>query len=470
MTTRPVRLASSALLGAGALALLGAGGGPAGAAPRLAAEVSVNFTAAATAPVMQITEDEPNAQFHPEGDGDYGYTLVTANPGLANATAAVVWPGSAAANAGTLAALLGAPSSLSALNDPVQASASTGSNHTSSSITAPTGSTMSASVAPTGPTDQHATATSQLGGGGLGSEGSVGSSDSTSTIDYDSSTGDLTLTAQSQASHVDVGGVVSIGSVTSSASATSSGGQTPTMVGATNFHDMTIAGQEAFVDGSGVHVGAPGAPAGPAAIDSVDAALASAGMEVYFTAPHTITVGGVSYYYAASVLFFWAPPGDTSHNSFTMSLGGAAVSATASPEGDFSSLFDTTGSGGSTTASGGGSAPVAAVTPAASSPSGPTGSAVAAAPSLPVTGGAAPTLSLPASPAAAAEATVGHPEASVVPVDARLPGGIGVGWWILAALAAVAGAGLTTRVPGLLQRQAAATCPHARHPRSSLRK
>ena len=457
-------------LGGGALALLIAGAGSAFAAPRIAAAVSVNFTAAATAPVMQITEDEPNAQFHPEGDGDLGYTLVTANPGLANATAALVWPGSAAANAGTLVALLGGPSSLSVLNDPVQASAATGSNQTSSSITAPTGSTMSASVVPTGPTDQHATATSALAGGGLGAGGAIGSSTSTSTIDYDSSTGVVTLNAESHATKVDVGGVVSIGSVTSSASATSTNGMAPTMTGATNFHDMTIAGQEAFVDGSGVHVGAPGAPAGPAAVESVDAGLAQAGMEVYFTAPHTITVGGVSYYYSATVLFFWAPPGDSSHNSFTMSLGGAAVSVTASPEGDSSALFDTS-SGGSTdaTTAASSSAPIGA-TPTAGASTAPTGSAVGAAPSLPITGGAAPTLSLPASPAAAAASTAGHPEASIVPVDTRLPGGIGVGWWILAAVAAIAGAGLTTRVPALLQRQAAATCPRARTPRSRLRK
>lgn len=465
MRAARIRLLAAGL-GGGALAVLSAGGGSAAAAPHLAAAASVNFTSAATAPVMQITEDEPNAQFHPEGDGDFGYTLVTANPGLANATAALVWPGSAAANAGTLVALLGGPSSLSALNDPVQASAATGGNQTSSSITAPTGSTMSASVVPTGPTDQHATATSVLAGGGLGAAGSVGSSSSTSTIDYDSNTGVVALTAHSQATKVDVGGVVTIGSVTSSASATSTDGLAPTMTGATDFHGMSIAGQQAYLDGSGVHVGAPGAPAGPAAIDSVDAALASAGMEVYFTAPHTITVGGVSYYYSATVLFFWAPPGDTSHNSFTMSLGGAAVSVSASPEGDFSSLFDTSSGGSSNaTTAASSSAPVAAGPVSGSSS--PTGAAVAAAPSLPVTGGAAPTLSLPASPAAAAASTAGHPEASVVPVATRLPGGIGVGWWILAALAAIAGAGLTTRVPALLQRQAAATCPRARNPRSS---
>jgi hypothetical protein len=467
----PIRLAAGALV-AGAAGLVGLGATPAASAqmPRV---VSVNFTAAAAAPVAQITEDEPSATFHPEGEGEYGYALVTANPAVANALSAVVWPGAAAGNAGTLITVLGGPSALTALNDPVQASAATGTSQTQSSLGSAPGPVMTASVVPSGSTDQHATASSAMAGGGLGAAGTVGGSTSTSTIDFDSSTAVLSVTAHSQASDFELGGVVKIGSVTSSASATATNGVAPTLTGATNFHDMTIAGEEAYVDGSGFHLGSPGAPAGPAAVDSVDAALAAAGMQVYFTAPHTITVGGVSYYYASSVLFYWAPPNDTSNNSFTMSLGGAAVSVSDSPQADDSGFaLDTGGSGSTgtgssspigTTGSGGQGATAASSSPLLA------GTAASPVASLPAGGapgdgapGAGATLALPASPSAAAS-TAGAPEAAAVPAGVRLPGGVGAGWVVFAVLAGLLGAGLTTRVPGLLNRQAAATCPRARN-------
>lgn len=463
------RSTAARLLG-GAAMLTGAMGWFVAGPATSASAADVNFTAAATAPIMQITEDEPTAQFHPEGEGDYGYTLVTANPSAANAIASLLWPGSAAGNAGTLVEVLGGPSNASALNDPVQASAASGTSQTHSSVTAPTGSAMTASVDPTGPSNEHATATTALAGGALGPAGSVGHSSSTSTIDFGSDTTVLSVTAANSASNVDVGGVVHIGSVTSSASAKATNGGTPQMSGATSFHDMTVAGEEAYVDGSGVHLGAPGAPAGPAAVDSVDTALAASGMEVYFTAPHTITVGGTSYYYAASVLFYWAPPGDPSNNSFTMSLGGSAVSVTDSAQpGD--ALFglggDTSGSDTTAAVPPGTSAQVAA-SGANASGSAPAVSGVGGsggvAPALASVGGPAATtgeqtLSLPASPASAASRTTGGGEASPLAASIRLPGGVGAWWWVLAGLAALLGAALTTRVPGLLHRQAATACP-----------
>lgn len=478
------RLAGAVLV-SGALGCLGSGAGAAGAAPAvsgMASQASVEFTVAAAAPVLQATEDEPTSQFHPEGEGDYGYTIVTANPSAATALAAVMWPGSAAGNAGTLAEVLGGPSSLSALNDPVQASATTGTSQTHSSISAPTGSTMSASVDPSATSDPHATATSTMGGGGLGRAGSVANSSSTSTIDFNTSTGVLSATATSSASDLDVGGVVQIGSVTSSASAQAVNGGTPQVSGATAFHNMTVAGEAAYVDGSGVHLGTPGAPAGPAAVDAVNAALAAAGMQVYFTAPHTITVGGTSYYYAASVLFFWAPPNDPSSNSFTLSVGGAAVSMTDSSEPD-----STSGLGGDSSATGGaggtgsttatGSAPDAsagvaaagglpASTPASAGDGSPSASLAALSSGTPGTTGGA-TLSLPASPAAAASGTAAGGASSPLRASARLPGGVGAGWWVLAVIAALVGAGLTTRLPALLQRQAAAVCPRPGRPAST---
>lgn len=426
----------------------------------------VTYTAAAAAPVLQVTEDEPTSQFHPEGEGDYGYTLVTANPSADTALASVVWPGSTIGNAGTLVEVLGGPSSASALNDPVQATATSGTSQTAKTISAGSGTTMTASVAPTAAGDQHATATSQLAGGGLGSAGTVGNSTSTSTIDFDPGTGELTVSAASSGSGIDMDGVVHVGSFSSTATGTATNGATPVLQGATTFGDMTIAGQPAYVDGSGVHLGTPKSPADAAVIEAVDTALTASGMEVYFTSPHTITVGGVAYYYAASVLFYWVPPGDPSHNSFTETLGGSGISMTDSSSSlpsapsSPSTAPVATGTGPSTaqptTAAASAASSVADATSALASLSGATGGAA--------TSAAAPTMSLPEAPSSALDT---NRPSSVEPAAVDLPGGIG-GWWIALALAAaLLGAALTTRLPGLLDRRAAAVCPReVRRPRT----
>ena len=428
-----------------------------GGAPARAAVVPVLYTTVAHAPVLQGTEDEPTAQFHPEGEGDYGYSIVTANPNAQTAMAANVWPGSAAGNAGTLAEVLGAPNSADSLNDPAKAYAATGSTP-SQTISAPNGTTMTASVQPSGPNDQHTTATSSSSGGALGTQGSIGNSTSTSTVDFRSDTGLLSVLAESDASRFSLAGVVKIGSVTSSASGVAADGGTPKLGGATDVHDMTIAGQPAYVDGSGVHMGTPGKPAGPVEMEAVDAALAASGMKIYSSTPTTINVGGVYYYTAASIIFYWAPPG--SKNIFTMSLGGAGVAVSDGQNPSF--LFTppplpptTPGSVGPPT-----TPSPAAIPVVGSRVNGPTASSPVQTPSIagPLSsGGVKQDLPAPAAP-------------SLVPAAVRLPGGIGFGWIILAVMAGLLAAVTTTRVPGLLTRQAAASCPRATSPRSSFGK
>ncbi|HET6874616.1 MAG TPA: hypothetical protein VFH70_07550 [Acidimicrobiales bacterium] len=448
------RLTLAAVIGGGSVALFGGTPGGLSVRPAAAAVIPVLYTASAHAPVMQITEDEPTANFHPEGEGDYGYTIVTGNGNFETAMAANVWPGSAAGNAGTLAEVLGAPSSAGALNDPAQASAASGSK-SSQTVSAPSGTTMSASVQPSPPYDQHTTATSSSAGGGLGKEGTVGDTSSTSTIGFRSDTGLLSVQAESSASHIDIAGVVRIGSVTSSASAVAPDGATPTLTGKTDFHDMTIAGEPAYVDGSGVHMGTPGKPAGPAEMEAVDAALASSGMKIYSSSPQTINVGGVYYYTSASILFYWLPPG--SHNTFTMSLGGSGVAVSD------------------------GLNPAFVGNPPATTPfTPPTGPAAPLSTPVPAVSGPAPVVSSPVTPSQppAVATTPGGtsgmkldlpaaPGSGIVPAGARLPGGIGLGWFVLAALLGLAAAALTTRVPALLSRQAGASCPRATSPRRS---
>jgi hypothetical protein len=78
-------------------ALLGFGAAtPASAAP---AGGFQNYLVGAMAPVYQMTEDAPNATFHPQGEGEFVYSLATMSKATAYALSALAWPGGAAGNA-----------------------------------------------------------------------------------------------------------------------------------------------------------------------------------------------------------------------------------------------------------------------------------------------------------------------------------------------------------------------------------
>ena len=447
---RAGRAALAALILGAPLGLVAAGATAAAAGADVAGVPAsfLAFTTAAQAPLTQITEDEPSSSFHPEGEGEYGYTVATMGLDAASALSATVWPGSVAGNAGSLVGVLGGPSAASALNDPVRAQAISGTDQTHQTVSSPTGTVMQADVATGASGAESATAEGSLAGGSFGSGGSVGNSTTSSSLVFDPGAGTLTATAVSHAHKIDLAaGLVSIGSVTSSATATSTAATAPVESGRTDFQDLKIAGQSAYVDGSGVHLGSPGHPAPPAEQQAVDAALAGTGMQIYFTDPHRITEGEVSYYYAGSVLFYWGVPQDPSANSFTYSFGGAAVAMAVTP-----------GSPGVT-----GGPPVAI-------PSLPS----ATGPGIFTSGSASPagatTLSLPtaSSPGAAISAAIGRapsgtPQLGILAAQPGLPGGLGAGWWLMILLGGLLGAVLLPLVPGLFG-SAAADCPRQRRP------
>ena len=417
---------------------------PAAAVPADGAVLSYSVTV--QAPLLQLTEDEPTSTFHPEGEGDIGYSFASLNPAGEHALSSLVWPGSAAGNAGTLIEVLGGPSGQAELNDPVRAEATSGTAQTQQSTTAPTGTEMTATVQPPVPGDQYASSKSALAAADLGAPATIGASTSASTIHFDAVTGELTATATSTLHNLQLdGGVVSIATVTSSATATSDNGATPTVTGSTMYQGLTIAAQSAYVDGSGVHVGTPAAPAGPAALASVNSALQAAGMQVYSTQPTHVTIGQVDYYDASSLLFYWAPPGDSSNNSFTASVGGAAVSMVAGSSGILSSFGSVADSAGSFT---GASLP----------------SSVQAANASP-----APVLSLPTGATPAVTAPVSRPTPPQVRTSGAslastsLPGGLGAGWLLLIALGGLAGAALLGGIPKAVaaKGRGAAGCPGA---------
>jgi hypothetical protein len=196
-------------------------------------------------------------------------------------------------------------------------------------------------------------------------------------------------------------------------------------------------------------MGEPGKPAGSAAVDGVNKALAGAGMQIYFTVPGKVTIGGVAYDYSASILVYWAPPGDSHDDVFTFSFGGAAIGMVASP-----GLAASAGAAGDQGVGGGGGG--ALLGSSAATPVG-----VPATPSTP-----ALQLPTPASGATPTPAVAGRrgsqPLATGQLASAKGPAGIGGWWFVLLAIAALAGIAVLSRLPALLNSAAAPECVRER--------
>jgi hypothetical protein len=302
---------------------------------------------------------------------------------------------------------------------------------------------MKVSVVPeSGAIAQESSSLTTSAGLSLGPGGSLGASSATATHALDKG-GKLVATAQSLVSNVDIGNTFHAGSITTSATEQSISGKTPTGSSAITVHDLLIGGQRAYVDGAGVHMGQPGKPAGSAVADAANKALAGAGMQIYFTAPQKVTIGGTSYEYSASILVYWEPPQNSHGDVFTFSFGGAAIGMVVSP-------------GVAATAGGIGGVVGGADASLPGSPG-----AVPASPASPV-------LQLPA-PATRAGATPGAVSGGGSeslgagrPASASAPAGIG-GWWlVLLATAALAGIALLPRLPALLTAAAAPDCVRER--------
>jgi len=398
------------------------------------------------APVFQFTEDFPQAPEHPIAEFDHPYASATLDQTRAHALASVVWPGAEGGNLGSLIGVLGGPT-VAALNDPVKAEVASGEGPPVQTTSAG-GTVMSASVQPTHAGDQEASAVATAAGGGMGKSGTFGTSSATSTANLDPATGKITTSALSHASNVDLAGIVTIGSFTSSVSGISTNASTPVYTATDDFHDFRIAGQQAYVDGSGVHLGAPGHPASPETQSIVDQALNAFGMKIYFSAPQHVVVGEISYYYAASVLVYWPFPDDPNHDSATVSIGGAAIGM------NLSSGPAPTAAPGATGAATGGSgpAPTSGAGPALAIPAPPASPSL----SLPAPAGSGPT------PLPAAVAPSSPVRTAAGPELAAASRGIGVPWLVLLALGALFGLLALPRLPALLSAAAVPGCERER--------
>ena len=333
---RSSRAAAALLVFAGAvLAVTGAVGTVRSAQADTAAPFLGVYSLIGDSTGMIVSEDEPSANAHPEGQGSApeSSTSMTNGP-VGYALSAVGWPGATVANAGGVVTLLfpgpignagvPVPDAVTAAVDqaaalasyPMRAEARTGSQP-NATFTAPgvdlrahsdTAAVNSTAVLQSG---------AQPGTFGFGNAHTSSSSTLIGTVGQ--------VTATSIVNDISIGGVVKIGSVTSTATGQTNGVRSGGS-GGTLVNDMTIAGQPAYVDGSGLHFGKPGKPGNPATTQIAEQALSGAGMRIYFTEPQLHSQGPESDYTTGSLIFVWVPPNNPSNNVFTVSLGGSRVS------------------------------------------------------------------------------------------------------------------------------------------------
>jgi hypothetical protein len=248
------------------------------------------------------------------------------------------------------------------------------------------------------------------------------------------------VTAGSSYQNVDIGGVLKIASVVATASAATNT-VTASAHGTTTISGVTVAGIPASIDDQGLHIGSTTEPVNATAALVANQALAGAGMKVYVGQPTEEIAGAHVTYTTGSLVILWQPPSDSNRDTFTVTLGGASVTAGASP--GFGTL-------------------TAPVVPSEPNPGpSPGGSSADVPPGGPAAlGEAPPTLASSQGPALPRPSDVGGPTALAGrSVATGLPHGLSPGWPILALL----GAGLIAysfrRLPDRLVDPVTTTCP-----------
>ena len=350
-------LAGATCLGTGvAGTALGLAAGPAHADTGAPGSALGSYSLMAEAPGAQMTQDSPTASSHPQLEGEVPQSVALLQPGpLGYALSTVAWPGSLAGNGGSTLQLLGAPlppSVSGQLNDPVRAEARTGTAPSSVTNSPMPGVTMSASVQ-----GANVAAHAEMGSASGPAPGtSMGSTRTTSTAKLTGASSAV-AEATSAVQNIDIGGVIKIASVVSTAKGSTDGSKGHGS-GSTTFSGVTVAGFPATIDQSGLHVGPGSAPVGALASQAADQALQAMGMKVYVVQPELQAQGANVSYTAQSLLVYWAPP-NSQGNTFTYTVGGASVTAGASPGlgGGTSNLVIGGGTGDTGTPVAGGSAP-----------------------------------------------------------------------------------------------------------------
>ncbi|MEO7429619.1 MAG: hypothetical protein ABIY48_09590, partial [Acidimicrobiales bacterium] len=278
------------LLGVAGIATFGIG--IAGANAQGPGAVVNGLDAVAVSDGMEQTFGDPSTAPYPTATGDIAHTEATLSAGPTGyALASTAWPGPLAANAGSLAVLLGAPS---------QAGQANYSGRTEA-------------FSPGGPHDAELPGMTAHADGGeteaVAGAQEVESSQGQTTGDVrsrsQSSFTDGVLRSVSSCTASDLGfagGAVTIGSVRTEAEATTNGSSSESG-GRTVVSGMKVAGQDAEVDEKGVRLTDPAtAPIG-------EQVLSNFGISMYVVAPRHSEAPSAASHQAGSLVVIWDPPG-----------------------------------------------------------------------------------------------------------------------------------------------------------------
>jgi hypothetical protein len=251
------------------------------------------------------------------------------NGPIGAAISAVVWPGSLAANAGSLLITAGGsqvPDQARSLNDPVRAEAHTSAGPDTVTYDSIPGTTMKAVAK-----DDRTEALASLGQGAVTPLGSLGATSGHSTTAL---TGPSAATASAVTSIQDIslaGGLLHIGALTSQAKAVTDGTRA-TVTGRTVVTGASINGIAVSIDDHGVSVAGTSLPIGTATA-AVNSALQNAGMTIALGEPSGKPDGSSVTYNAGSLVVLWKA---TSGYTAMVVLGGANVSVASAKALDFS--------------------------------------------------------------------------------------------------------------------------------------
>jgi hypothetical protein len=292
-----------------------------------------SYSLSANSPVLQARFDYAEQRCGAQAAGTAGCEGVLnesvaqlSNGPLAYGLSSVAWPGTLPGNLGTLIVTASngqVPPEAEALNSPIRAEARTGDKPVVTDYPpapAPVLAHMKADAQATKVTSEAA-----IGGLQQPAIGSLGASTSFSTAEL-TGPSEGKATAKSAVQDITIAGVLHIGAVSSEATATTDG-TTAKASGKTVVTGASVAGIPVSIDENGITVNTNAVPIPSQAIDTVNTALAGAGISVSLSKPHGTPVGaGVTYDAGVLALVWTMQPGTI----VSIEIGGAQVSVNSS--------------------------------------------------------------------------------------------------------------------------------------------
>jgi hypothetical protein len=298
-----------------------------------------------------------------QGEGTVPHTEANLQNGpVGSGLSTVFWPGPLAANGGTLLLVLQPgctatapvglgsgstplcplPDSAKQLNYPLRASARSGENPPTNSLSSPGAELTTTAEA------KKVTADAVVAQP-ISATGAFGTTQSHSKVEQTDDGGLAEASAKVQ--DVNLGGVIKIDQVVSTAKATTNGSKADGAT-STQVSGMTVGGQPAYVDEKGLHIGEQNQPANAVANQIAQQALSEGGFKIFVSTPTKEVEGASANVTAGSLIIL--QESDSGTTGYI--LGGAHAQVTAVP-GDPSLLAggDLGSTGGFDTGSGTGS-------------------------------------------------------------------------------------------------------------------